>query len=144
MVPNPRRSPGLSLGLWLTILGGFTVPIPSWAQCNTAPQAIDDNALHLGDPIAVDVLANDLEPDGEALTVTSVATTCNGTVSEDFGVVTMVPSSVIAEQCTISYDVADERGGSSSATVFVASSGLLFKDGFETGDVSAWDEGALR
>ncbi len=130
----------LRFGLVVLALALATASAVSAQPCNTAPQAVDDTALHLGDPIVVDVLANDIEPDGEALSVSSLSTTCAGTASEDFGLVTMVPASQVAEACTIAYQVSDERGATSSATVVVTSSGALFKDSFESGNTSAWAE----
>ncbi len=38
----------------------------------------------------VDVLADDIEPDGEALSIASLSTTCAGIANEDFGLVTML------------------------------------------------------
>ena len=113
---------------------------PVLAQCNASPIAVDDQAFHEGQLIVVDVLANDVEPDGEALTVVSVATTCAGTLSEGFGLISLQPPTPVAEDCTIDYQVEDENGNPASATVTVISTGLLFEDGFETGDTSGWPE----
>ncbi len=44
-------------------------------------------------------------------------------------------------KCTIDYDIEDEQGNPASATVFVRFTGLLFEDGFESGDTSAWPLG---
>ncbi len=63
-IPEPS-----CLSRWLVpILFLFALPAASHAQCNTSPTAVDDVALHIGEILIVDVLANDLEPDGEALT----------------------------------------------------------------------------
>ncbi len=119
-----------------------TLSVPSIAQdCNSAPVATDDETFHQGEMMVIDVLANDLEPDGEALTVTSVTTDCAGTLSEDFGLVTLLPPVAVSEECTIDYDIEDEQGNQASATIFVRFTGLLFEDGFESGDTSAWPAG---
>lgn len=125
---------------WLThALLWLAVPSNLLAQpCNTAPAAFDDTVAHNGRVIVVDVLANDVESDGEALTIAALSTTCSGSLSEDFGLVTLQPPTPVSEECTISYTIADERGGSASATVQVHFSGLLFMDSFESGDTSAW------
>ncbi|MEM8963557.1 MAG: hypothetical protein AAGD38_18895 [Acidobacteriota bacterium] len=39
------------------------------AQCNVAPVAADDIAIHRGAVVLVDVLANDSDGDGQALSV---------------------------------------------------------------------------
>ncbi len=118
---------------------------PSLAQpCNSVPVAIDDEAFHEGELMVIDVLANDMEPDGEALTVTVLSTTCGGMVSEDFGLVSLEPSAPTSEECTIAYQIADTQGASAVATISVRDTGLLFKDDFESGDTSAWEEVATR
>jgi Bacterial Ig domain len=133
---NDRKS--LFLPFLVIFLG--LVSTPALAQCNASPIAIDDLAFHEGRLIIVDVLANDVEPNGEALTVTNISTTCAGTLAEDFGLVSLEPPAPVAEDCTISYQVVDESGNSASATVVVQSIGLLFEDGFESGDTTGWSE----
>ena len=131
---NRRRLPHL-------VLLCFAVSRSAGAQpCNSAPLAQDDSAEHFGGPVVVDVLANDSEPDGEALTVTSLSTTCNGTVAGDLGLVTMTPATIGPEDCTISYRARDERGlSSATATVQITKSASIFSDGFESGDTSRWE-----
>ncbi len=104
------------------------------------PLAVDDEAFHSAELMLIDVLANDVEPDGEALTVIIGSTTCDGTVSEDFGLVSLDPSIPRSEDCQIAYQLEDEQGNTASATIFVRSAGVVFKDGFESGDTSAWVE----
>jgi len=106
-----------------------------------APIAVDDVAEHFGRPIVVDVLANDAEPDGEALTVVLGTKTCTGILTTDFGVVRLVPTGGGPEQCTITYSLLDETGSASgAATIRVIPSALvIFADGFESGDVSNWE-----
>jgi len=60
---SPKSFPWL-----LPLLILLAVPAASHARCNTSSTAVDDVALHIGEILIVDVLANDLEPDGEALT----------------------------------------------------------------------------
>ena len=76
----------------------FVLAAPAAAQpCNTTPVALADQAGYIGGPVVVDVLANDSEPDGEALTVGSLSTTCPGTVSEDLGLMTLTVSGEMPE-----------------------------------------------
>ena len=117
----------------------FVLAAPAAAQpCNTTPVALDDEAAYIGGPVVVDVLANDSEPDGEALTVGSLSTTCPGTVSEDLGLVTLFVSGEMPEECMISYEITDERGASATASVTVEDNTEIFSDGFESGDTSLW------
>ncbi len=136
--PRARRSTWL-----LLVILCFILRVPSMAQdCNSAPIAADDFVVHEGSLVLIDVLANDLEPDGEGMTVTISSETCAGTVSEDFGLVSLEPAVPgEPEVCEISYQVADEQGNTASATVFVSLSPLIFQDGFESGDTSVWSAG---
>jgi hypothetical protein len=110
------------------------------AQCNNAPVAVNDTAVYVGGPVVVvDVLGNDSEPDGEALAVGNLTTTCSGTVSEDLGLVTLTVAGFSGD-CAIGYRVTDENGLSDTATVSVLDGTGIFEDGFETGDASRWNE----
>ncbi len=127
--------------IWpLLLILCFAFRAPAEAQtCNSAPVASNDQAFHEGGLVLIDVLANDVEPDGEAMTVTTGTTTCAGAVSEDFGLVSLQPVAPGGpEDCTIDYQVLDEQGNPAGATVYVRSSALIFQDGFESGDTSAW------
>ncbi len=136
-----RLDPFLLSAIWL--LAAPSPPVA--AQCNLDPVANDDTLRYFGGSVVViDVLANDLEPDGEALTVGNLSTTCSGAVSEDFGLVTLALASY-SEECMIQYRITDESGRFDTATVTVADGTRIFLDDFETGDPSQWpivDRGA--
>jgi Ca2+-binding RTX toxin-like protein len=67
----------------------------------------------------IDVLANDTDPDGDTLTVTS-ATATNGTVTVNpDGTLTYTPNADYNGPDTISYTVDDGNGGSATSTVTV-------------------------
>ena len=125
------------LALWFLSLTQAAI---SFAQpCNSPPVAQNDFVEHFGGPVVVDVLANDVDPDGEALAVTSLSTTCNGTVSEALGLVTMTPTVTGPENCAVSYRATDGRGSSSAtATVSISIADAIFADGFESGGTSRW------
>ena len=116
--------------------------LPASAQiCNSDPVAVADEATYSGSPtVIIDVLANDSEPDGEALTVGRLTTTCAGSLAEDFGLVTLTVSGTFSE-CTISYQITDESGNSATGTVTVQDGTSIFLDGFESGDLSRWSIG---
>lgn len=110
--------------------------------CNLAPVAVDDTAGHLGAPLTVDVLANDLEPEGEALSVeiVSVSSEClSDQVAIDHGHVRFTPEPLSApKNCTVTYRIWDERGGSATAVLTMVAEGIIFMDGFESGNTAAW------
>ncbi|MEM7583802.1 MAG: Ig-like domain-containing protein [Acidobacteriota bacterium] len=133
----PRLEP-LVLFVTLALLGAP----PLSAQCNSDPIAAIDEVPHTGDPVVIDVLANDSEPDGELLQVISIESEdCDhADVFAAFDTVRFIPTGRSSETCTITYRIQDESDRTADGTVNVISTGLLFKDGFETGDSSRWDD----
>ena len=115
------------------------------AQCNTAPTAVLDSAETPDNKILwIDVLGNDTDPDGQPLTVSLVSENCPGTVATDSGgLLTYAPTRVSEPglDCSITYRIADGAGDTDTAVVTVsvrAVPPLIFADGFESGDISAW------
>jgi hypothetical protein len=87
---------------------------------NTAPVAVDDTAeTDAGVAVAIDVLDNDTDADGDSLAVTS-ASAANGSVAIDAGgILTYTPAAGFSGTDTIGYTISDGRGGTDSATVSV-------------------------
>lgn len=66
--------------------------------------------------ITIDLLANDTDPDGDALTITSLGSSANGTLIDNGdGTVTFTPAADYVGNVVISYSVADDDGLSASA-----------------------------
>ncbi len=89
---------------------------------NTAPVASDDAAtITAGSPAPVAVLANDVDPNGDALAVRTVdaTSTQGGTLALEGGVVTYTPPAGFVGTDTFAYTVEDSRGGTDTATVTV-------------------------
>jgi uncharacterized protein (TIGR03382 family) len=94
---------------------------------NSAPTANDDAVTVAEDSgaTAVDVLANDTDPDGQTLTVTSVTQpAAGGTVVLAGGVVTFTPAANYNGPVTFTYTVSDGNGGTDTATVTVTVSAV--------------------
>jgi uncharacterized protein (TIGR03382 family) len=93
------------------------------SNTNDPPTANDDNYTVAEDSGAtpLDVLANDTSaPDtGETLTVTAVTQPANGTVTLVGGVVSFTPAPNSFGTTSFSYTLADNNGGSDTATVTV-------------------------
>jgi len=87
---------------------------------NRAPEATNDLANTIeGTAVVIDVLGNDVEFDGQALTV-SAASATNGLVAiEADGTLTYVPNAGYLGTDTITYTVNDGNGGTDTATVSV-------------------------
>lgn len=98
---------------------GLTRPAES---CNLAPDAVDDHAETVRDtPVIIDVLANDTDPDGDALTTTAVTQPQHGTavVNAD-GTVTYAPDPGYTGPDAFSYTASDgEADDTAGVTVDV-------------------------
>ncbi len=94
---------------------GATAPV------NHAPTAVDDSAtVQSGSSVAIAVLANDSDPDGDTLTVSIVTPSANGTATVGSnGVVTFTPSTGFTGTTSFVYQVSDGHGGTANATVTV-------------------------
>ena len=83
--------------------------------------AVNVSADSAGQPVVIEVLAGDSDPQGEALTVTAVGTPLSGTahINTD-GTVTYTPSSGwFAGVDTFTYTISDGHGGTATATISV-------------------------
>ncbi|WP_428628510.1 Ig-like domain-containing protein [Sphingopyxis sp.] len=92
----------------------------TWTVGNPPPVATDDTASTAEDvPVSIAVLPNDVDPDGDALTVVS-ATAANGSVAiNPDGTLTYTPNANFNGTDTITYSISDGQGGTSTATVTV-------------------------
>ncbi|SMX28073.1 Bifunctional hemolysin/adenylate cyclase precursor [Pelagimonas phthalicica] len=89
---------------------------------NEAPTAVDDTATTPeGTPVVIDdPAANDEDPDGDPLTVTSVGDPTNGTATlNPDGTVTYTPDDGFVGEDTIPYTVDDGNGGTDTGEIVV-------------------------
>jgi subtilisin-like proprotein convertase family protein len=98
------------------------VPDPA----NGAPVATDDSAAISEDtPVAIPVLANDSDPDGDTVAIESVGPAANGAVAlNPDGTITYTPTANWSGTDSFSYTVSDGRGGTDTATVTVTVSAV--------------------
>jgi hypothetical protein len=91
------------------------------ASVNDPPVAADDSASTDEDtPVTIDVLANDTDADGDALSVDSVTQPANGTaVINPNDTVTYTPDPDFNGTDTFDYTVSDGNGGTDTATVTI-------------------------
>ncbi len=97
-----------------------TVTVTVGAAANQPPVAVDDTATTpFGQPVAIAVLANDSDPDGDALVVASVAAPLDGTVAIAGNAIVYTPNAGFSGVDRFAYTIDDGRGGSASAFVTV-------------------------
>ena len=96
-------------------------PPPSPIGFNHAPVATDDSATTAEDtPVDIDVLANDTDFDGDALSVSTVSGPSFGTATINAGgTVRYLPNADAYGTDSFNYAVSDGAGGSDTATVTV-------------------------
>jgi len=88
---------------------------------NQPPVAVNDIATtHAGTPVTIAVLANDSDPNGDVLSVTSAGPAKYGTVSVNPDkTVTYTPVTWFVGTDSFTYSIADGKGGTASASVMV-------------------------
>jgi hypothetical protein len=85
---------------------------------NRAPTAQADSATTpAGTGVTINVLANDSDPDGDSLTITSFAQPSHGSVASVSGGLRYTPTTGYSGADSFNYTISDGRGGSSTATV---------------------------
>ncbi len=106
-----------------------------------SPNAVADTATTTQDTaVTINVLANDSDPDGDAISITKVTTPGNGTATISDGKITYTPKSGYYGTDSFTYTISDDKDGTDSATVTVtvnrsSSSAAAFKV------VSDWSSG---
>jgi hypothetical protein len=110
------------------------------APVNDAPVAQDDSASTVaGDPVAVPVLNNDSDPDGDPLTIASVSQPTHGSVLIAGTDLTYTPASDFTGVDTFSYTITDTYGASYTATVTIGIDPLVAGGGAANADASSCD-----
>jgi hypothetical protein len=96
---------------------------PASSGANQSPVAANDSGFSVTQNSSITIpasalLANDTDPDGDALTVTGVSNGVNGTASfnAQSNTVTFTPNSGYTGAASFTYAIADGRGGMASAT----------------------------
>jgi VCBS repeat-containing protein len=113
---------------------------------NDLPVAVDDSDTTPADtPVTIDVLHNDSDPDGDALTVASVTQGADGSVTNNGDDVTYTPDPGFSGTDSFTYTVSDGRGGTDTATVTVNVTTTLARinvqiDTGPTASIYIWDD----
>ena len=100
------------------------------AAGNTAPDAVDDNAVTVANRnVAIPVLTNDRDPDGDRVDITAVSDPAHGYAEvRGDGTIAYVPDFGFAGTEVFTYDLADRRGGADRASVSVVVAPLATDD----------------
>jgi len=97
-----------------------TVTVTPVAPPNAPPVAVDDTAsTFANEPVTIDVLGNDSDPDDDILTIVTVTDPAHGTTTILDGQVVYTPDAGYLGPDTFTYTVQDPSGASDTATVTV-------------------------
>ena len=92
---------------------------------NDDPVAVTDEVeLDEGGSVAVAVLANDTDVDGDTLSIQDVGTASNGAVTRDGNVLTYTPTAGFSGLDSFTYTVSDGAGGTAQGKVEVTVNGV--------------------
>ena len=113
------RDPGGELSPAVTAV----IPVGTVGPVNHNPVAVDDQFItYAGSQMLIqpsELLGNDADPDGDALTISSVANPQHGTATYVNGVLQFSPDSGYVGLASFQYQVIDDHGGSSWGTAAV-------------------------
>jgi hypothetical protein len=99
----------------------LTVTVPVTTE-NVAPVAVNDTAsTALNTPVAIDVVANDTDANGDNLLIVGFSAPAHGTVaySADNTQLVYTPNQNFSGTDSFTYDLDDEKGGTATGTVSV-------------------------
>ena len=109
---------GVDQGATVTVTMGDAVGGGSGE--NQPPEAVDDSgATFENDPIIIAVLANDTDPDGDELSISSLTQPAGGSVVDNGDGTVTYTADGFAGQTSFTYTASDGRGGEATATVSI-------------------------
>ncbi|UWR20910.1 cadherin-like domain-containing protein [Sulfitobacter sp. S190] len=121
--PNPDFSGDATIDYTISDRNGGTddaVVTVAVEAVNAPPVARDDSDETDEDTaVTIDILGNDSDPDGDALTVTAATSPDGDVVINDDGTVTFTPDADFNGEATIDYTITDGNGGEDTAQVSV-------------------------
>ncbi len=109
----------------VTVIGSFTLQRPAHGKNvpesgNKAPETVADTATTAqGAAVTINVLTNDSDANGDALTITSVSKPQFGTATINGQSVIYTPNANFVGTDTIAYFVSDGKGGTAAGSVTV-------------------------
>lgn len=113
----------------VTVIGEFTLARPVFnvtvpTATNNAPLTLADSATtRAGVAVTINVLANDLDPDSDPLTISSVSNPRSGTAISSGPNIIYTPNNGFAGSDSFTYVVTDGKGGEAIGAVTVTVTG---------------------
>ncbi|MCE7988080.1 MAG: hypothetical protein DYG89_43500 [Caldilinea sp. CFX5] len=113
----------------VTVIGNFTLLRPVFdvtvpTATNNAPLALSDSTTTpAGVAVTINVLANDIDPDNDPLTISSVSNARFGTTARSGPNITYTPNAGFVGSDSFTYVVTDGKGGEAIGSVSVTVGG---------------------
>jgi hypothetical protein len=131
VIEDASEEPNETVQLTLSDPSGLPLGSPATAMLtildddeseNSPPDAVDDVAATTEDtPVVISVLANDTDPNGDALVITGVTPGAQGAVADNGnGTLTYTPGTNFNGADSFTYAIGDGRGGADTASVMVS------------------------
>jgi len=119
-VGNDSFSYFVSDGKGGTAAGSVTITVNGLGGPNQAPTATNDSATTTqGSAVTIDVLANDADPNGDALSISIDGLPTNGTATVENGKIVYTPNAGFTGTDSFTYIVSDGKGETATATVTI-------------------------
>lgn len=119
-VGNDSFSYFVSDGKGGTAAGSLTITVNGPGGPNQAPTAANDSATTTANnAVTIDVLANDADLDGDALTISIDGPPSHGTATVNSGKVVYTPQADFTGTDSLTYVIVDGKGGTATATVTI-------------------------
>jgi hypothetical protein len=120
-VGNDNFSYFVSDGKGGTAAGAVSITVNGPGGPNQAPTAVNDTATTAsGSAVLIDVLLNDSDANGDALSITIDGPPSHGTATVNNGKIVYTPTVGFVGADSITYIVSDGKGGTATATVTVS------------------------
>jgi hypothetical protein len=98
----------------------ITVNAPGGGSNNQPPTAANDSVTtKAGVAVTIDVLANDSDPDGDSLTITTDGPPSHGTATVNHGKIIYTPAAGFSGMDTFTYIISDGKGGTATGSVSI-------------------------
>jgi hypothetical protein len=119
-VGNDTFSYVISDGQGGVATGSVSITVTGSGSANRPPTAANDTATTTaGNAVTIDVLANDADPDGDALTLTIDGPPSHGAATVSKGKVIYTPQAGFTGTDSFTYIVSDGKGGTATGSVSV-------------------------
>jgi hypothetical protein len=105
---------------WDSLYVSYKLPLPCQAIPNRAPLANPDTTtINSVSPVTINVLSNDVDPDGNVMTLQSIGAVTNGTATKSGNTIVFTPMYGFNGTASVTYTVADNSGFTDQSIAYI-------------------------